>query len=229
MRTQILLIICICCYCIPLLGQKDLSGNYYNELGMFIKIENNKFTYIIPQTHSPIFYSDTLAECTFERVDNNFIEINSVSPLLSLQNELHISQNFETSIDDSIKVVFMAPYYSGSLTISITTDFTFQNLYEFHYSKNNNSIMLPKTTTSFLYGFAPQSSSIKTHDVEGAFYGIMCIEPLLFCNVESGKNAISITIPALNNSFFEKYYVKGEYVRIRGNNIIWKGEEFIKE
>lgn len=38
--------------------------------------------------------------------------------------------------------------------------------------------------------------------------------------------AIEISIPPLTNSFFEKYYVKGEYARIVCDTIIWKGRKF---
>ena len=229
MRIQILSIIFIFCFCITLFGQKDISGTYYNEYGVSIRIDNNKFTYIFPQTHSPIYSSDTLAECTIERVDNNFIEINSISPLLSLLNGLEMNQKYDKTINDSIKVVFKIPYNLNSLTISIATDLAFQKLFEFDYSKSHNSIMLPKTTTFFLIGFTPQLSSIRTHYSDGLSYGIVKIEPLLSCTVEDGKNIIAIDIPTLVDSFFEKYYIKGEYARISNKMIKWRGELYIKK
>ncbi len=228
MKTQIILVICIYCFSTSLFGQKDISGTYYNDAGMQIKIEDNKFTYIISQSHSPIYHSDTLAECSIKRIDKNFIEINSVPPLFSIQRRLQVNQSFENGISDSIKVVFLIPYDFGELVISIYTDLAFQKLYELHYSKNNNTIMLPKTIKSFFYGFEPQLSSIITHSVEGAFYGIMRVEPLLECAIEKGQNSVEINIPTLDNSFFEKYYVKGEYVRITHNKIEWKGDVFVK-
>lgn len=228
MKTQILLVIYICFFSTSLFGQKDISGTYYNEAGMQVKIEDNKYTYIIAQSHSPIYSSDTLAECSIKRIDKNFIEINSVSPLISIRKGLQVSQNFEEIIGDSIKVIFLIPYDFGDLIVSIYTDLTFQKLCELHYSEKNNTIMLPKTIKSFFYGFEPQLSSIKTHNTEGLFYGIMRIEPLLECIIEKDKNTVEINIPTLHNSFFEKYYVKGEYVMVTRNKIKWRGDVFIK-
>jgi hypothetical protein len=59
-------------------------------------------------------------------------------------------------------------------------------------------------------------------------YGILFIASE-FITLESNINYIEISIPSLTNSFFEKYYVKGEYARIVGNTIIWKGRTFIKD
>ena len=35
-------------------------------------------------------------------------------------------------------------------------------------------------------------------------------------------------IPALDDSFFERYFVEGEYAKVSGNTITWKGMVFRK-
>ena len=61
----------------------------------------------------------------------------------------------------------------------------------------------------------------------GINYGVLFIQDHDIL-IEEDVNYIQINIPSLTNSFFEKYYVNKEYVRIIGDTIIWKGRTFFE-
>ena len=65
------------------------------------------------------------------------------------------------------------------------------------------------------------------HASGGLFYGIVryVSDEIDF---EEGKNTVIVSLPAMNCSFFERYNVRGDYARIIGDTIIWKGSSFKK-
>ncbi|MDR1654305.1 MAG: hypothetical protein LBS01_11810 [Prevotellaceae bacterium] len=210
-------------------GQKDLSGIYTNEAGMQIIIDGNLFYYRIPNAPEVgfiVFYNDTLAECTIKRIDKNFIEINSEPPWYKVINSLKLCQSIDTTItSDSIKVSFAVPYDRSSLTISLFTDEFKQ--FDLNYSENNKSLMLPNNTKTITFSVLPEAH-LALHSPEGLFYGVLYYSSIKY-DIGKHINRVEIEIPAIDNSFFEKYYVKGEYARVRQNKIEWKGETFVKK
>ena len=65
------------------------------------------------------------------------------------------------------------------------------------------------------------------HTVEGQSYGIVCLAPIPI-NIEPSTNKIYISLPTLDNHFFEKYYIKSDYVYYDENIIKWKGNIYVK-
>jgi hypothetical protein len=107
MKQPFFLFYFLLCWNINLLAQeKNIDGSYYDEVGFEIKITDNHFYYIEEQKHMRLWYTDTLAICTYEWVDKNFIKINSKSPTEILLPEMKITQSFDSTLHDSITVVF---------------------------------------------------------------------------------------------------------------------------
>jgi hypothetical protein len=213
------------CFSVSLFAQKDISGIYYNEYGQQIKIKNNKFIFTAQQTHYPIYYNDTLAKCSIKRIDKNLIEINSEPPWYIAMKSLKMVQSIDTTVNaDSIKISFAIPYDRGILDISVSTD-KFQ-YFDLSYSKDNKVLMLPKNIKTINFSLSPQQQPV--HSPEGIFFGVLYCSFLEY-SIEQNMNSIIIEIPAIDNAFFEKYYVKGEYVRIKHNKLVWKGKVYVKE
>lgn len=201
-------------------GQKDLSGVYVSECGMRIIIKDSMFYYIIPQSDYPVFYSDTLAKCTIQWVDDNFIELNSQSPHDVGYKGFNISQTNDSLINDSIKVSFSIPYQGGDLDISVYTLF---KSFDLCYSRNNKEIMIPNDAKKLEFCILPERRSVLQF-----FYGITYFSSFEH-EIEKGINCIKIELPALDDSFFERFFIKGEYAKISKSSIVWKGETFKKK
>lgn len=205
-------------------------NRYKDETGREIMITDSFFYYIEKHPSYPYWYNDTLAVCTFKRVNNDFLELNSQNPYQTIASEYKVLRSTVEYLDkDSLEISFQIPYDRGELIISIisTNVFPVKN-YDFIYSQSNNSIIIPRKIKDFTYSIMPDDRNAIVHDVRGMNYGILFIISESI-TLESDINYIEISIPSLTNSFFEKYYVKGEYARIVGNTIIWKGRTFIKD
>ena len=221
------LIISICLYysfILPLHAQNDLSGTYYSASGTKIEIFGDRFNYIEHQHYCPVWHNDTLAKCSFKWVDSNFIELNSTSPNNIELNGLIINQFQDSQINDSIKVSFQIPY-NRNLKIEIFSDGL--NTFSFIYSKIDREVMIPNNVKKISFQIIPESISPHTPDFR--HYGIIGFNSFLEYPINSNINHISIEIPAMDDSYFEKYYIKGDYAMIFGDTIIWKGIRYKKE
>jgi hypothetical protein len=211
------------CFSIFTLSPQKISGIYTNEAGIQIKIEGNTFIYIIPQSHSPIYTNDTIAKCTFNIIDDQFIEINSIDDYSSILKSMRFIQNKIDKINDSILIKFIIPYNRTKLKIKVYDDYP--KLYELEYSERKQAISISNKSKQIAFYIRPES--LLDVDFDGQYFGRVSFTSLEYV-IDKNVNYIEIEIPAIDNSFFEKYYIKGEYVRIVNDTIIWKGEVFTK-
>ena len=138
---------------------------------------------------------------------------------------MKITQSFDSTLHDSITVVFQMPY-NGNRLITEVTDDRYKS-YKSEYRKGNSSIKLPKNTKKFNFLIYPQKAY--WHTVDGRFFGITSYDPpFTDFEIKENTNLITINIPALDNSFFERYYVVDEFVQVKNNHIYWKGKDFKK-
>lgn len=206
-------------------GQNKISGEYYNEYGSKIEIKDDRFRYIKPHQSHPIWYNDTLVECIFKWIDDQFIELNSTPSYIIAQKGLKVVQSLDLSMKDSLKVSFSIPYQRADLNVSVITN-TFK-VFDLNYSKNNREIMLPSNTKTITFSISP-GEYLPMHSVEGYFYGVLYYSSIEY-PIEKNVNCIEIEIPAIDDSFFEKYYVKGDYAKVSKDSIVWKGDIFVKK
>ena len=202
-----------------LLYANNLDGEYLDESGYKIIISDSTMYYIEYDEHIHQWYNDTLAICNIKIVNDHFFEINSQDPYEELFRNMKIYPSYTPQEKDSILIIFDYPYNWDKLLLSINIGFN-----TYYYKKK--CIRIPNSTNSFSFSMEP---TIKRpiHTVEGQSYGIVCLAPIPI-DIEPNKNKIMISLPTLNNHFFEKYYIKNEYVYFDNKVIKWKGNVFEK-
>ena len=206
-------------------AQNSLDGTYYSESGIEIKILGDKFYYIIDQTHMIVFYTDTLAECSIKRI-GDFIELNSRNLFEAGHEGETITQMSDSSITDSIIVSFDLPC-ERDIDIEIHASLNYIStpyVTRLNYSEKNCLVRLPKETKSFFYLIRPKDLAPSLYG--GVLHSI--IDYISDIKITQGRNKIRIHSPAINDAFFDREYVVGEYARINGDTIFWRGEDFIK-
>ena len=207
---------------------KDISGTYYNESGFRIEIFGNEFNCIVTHPHARFWSIDTLAKCTFKWIDDSFIELNTPLPDIVGNEGLKVVQSADSSSSlDSIKLSFLIPN-QWDLKITVSTN-TLQN-FDFIYSKINRELSLPNNIESFSFHIAPTRliAHLIAHSIN-CFYGAVGFDSLREYQIEKNTNHISIEIPALDDAFFDRWFIKGEYAKVTKNTITWKGEVFRKK
>ena len=164
--------------------EKDLSGHYFNESGYEIEIKKDELNFIIRQEHLPVWSNDTLAKCTFEWADKNFIKINSKSPLNTALLSMKVSQAVDSTINDSIIVAFRIPC-NETLIIEIG-DNNFK-YYRYKYKEGNTAIKLPKNIKEIHFCINPESI------ITSSLKNLTC-SPLI--NEYSAGNKYSASLPS---------------------------------
>lgn len=204
--------------------KKDISGHYvHSDYPESIDIEGSNFIYKKNQSHYPIYDNDTLANCTWKWVDKDLILIRSESPWLTAVSNMKVDQHFNSNSQGCLTITFHIPHDKSPLTIIINDDKC--KSHEYKWESNKPSIKLSRDIKKFSLLIRPEYLIDEGY---GQFYGIVCFE-YGDEEVEDGMNVIDIHIPELNNSFFEKYYIVDEFVRVKNNRIYWKGKVYKKE
>lgn len=224
MRKIVLLGLCIICSNVAIAQKNDITGIYYNKSGYCLQLRSDSIKLLVSQVSPLTRSSDLWFEGKYERVNKNFIEINSINnPWQEVQKTIEVTQK-KKSDKNNIEVKFLIPYSRSDLNITIYTNNDF-NSYEFIYSANNHNIIIPKTKKISFY-IVPEY--LIPHTPIGAFYGIIAFDSMVDYTIEDDMDYVEISIPAMSNSFFETYYIEGDYARIVDDDIIWKGEVYKK-
>ncbi len=202
-----------------LLCANNLNGEYINDSGCKILISGSTMYYIERQDHNPLWYNDTLAICNIKVVNDHFFEISSQYPYVDIICNMKVSSSYTPQKKDSILIEFDYPYDWDDLMLSI-------NIGLKTYYSNKKSIQIPSSTKRFSFSIEPTLKR-PIHTVEGQSYGIVCLAPIPI-NIEPSTNKIYISLPTLDNHFFEKYYIKSDYAYYDENIIKWKGNIYVK-
>lgn len=227
MKKIILLSFAVSCI-LGLSAQSQLNGSYLSESGLRITICNDKFYYILEQCGSVAFATDTLAQCTLQQIDD-FIELNSENIIETGQRGEFLIQQLDKTIIDSIMVSFVLSckrdmeieLLPWKHSMPLTT-----NIYKTS-SSEGLLIKLPLEVTSFSYIIRPQNLVLSLYD--GVLHSIVSYSPAKGIAIKEGCNRVSVHLPAIDDAFFDREYIVGEYARMRGDTLTWRGQDFIKD
>jgi hypothetical protein len=224
-RCLLVVVILLTCFSLSFAQKDDISGIYMDKYNYELHVKGNKLYLILDQHGNIAYYSDTLAICTIDRIEEGLIELNSQDPEELVQSTMKICQEYDSLIVNKKKVVFHIPCQEDIL-IDIMTDKYKPFKVDYSNYEGTNVVYLPENTCSFSFTLELKRIMMP-HSLEGAFYGIVryTVDKVEF---EENKNVMILSFPAIDNSFFERYYVKGDYARIVSDSIIWKGCTFHK-
>ncbi|MDH6344329.1 hypothetical protein M2480_003239 [Parabacteroides sp. PFB2-12] len=225
MKKIVILFLLPALACLFPFTQTESSKTYLNKYGAKIEFKNDEFYYIESHSFSPVWYNDTLAVCTVKKLDGQFVELNSIPPDVIAQRGLSVIQGFDCMAEDSIKISFSIPYNNDNLNITVFSNTL--KTFDLTYSKSDKELMLPNDFKTIAFTISPERSVV-SHSIDGRFYGVLYYSSIEY-TIEENTNHIEISIPAMDDSFFERYYVKGEYARVVNDSIFWRGDVFVKK
>ena len=213
----------------------NLSGVYYDNTGRRLELFNDKFLFVAHPDSSWQWYDTIYAEATYSREDEQFIQLHAESPYAKIERTIEYSSMIDESKPDSIDFYLNLPNI-GKLKlkgkIRAIADFSHTDYYciNFDYSPGDTiQTKLPpgKQILKIELYLAEPITPIPPDSVENIHFG-PCNIYLIFIIPEDNTSQYSVTIPGLNPSYFGRYSVNGEYVRIKQDTLIWRGRTFVK-
>ena len=201
----------------------NADGVYYNtNNGDEVLISGNNFYFKKYQANLPLFHNDTLARCTFEWVDNEFIVLNSSDcsdNYNNLTKNIVISQTYDsTVVEGLIKIVLAIPAY-----------YYYTDFYISAHGPDSSYILI--RPDSLVQNNFERFSFVLHTDIMShnrlLIYGKQIYTSPEY-SVKSECNSIKIQIPYEEYlRYFESYYVKDQYARVRDNTICWNGDLYV--
>lgn len=215
--------------CFTLMAKTENKNVYYDNEYTFIEIDRDTEIIEIYQydnSFHPVI-GDTILRGKFElkHINTKFYSLSNIISGQDWFNNVFITDN-ETE-NNSLNIIFETPnlnnvyklfiYSKGQHKIS---HFTFREKlnielspdtcgYEFAIVPTSNAFNL---LSCFIYGF---NNNVK--------YAIL---PQLDKNLFTKGHEIRVSIPFLNDNYFQKWIVNNETIKIDKNKIIWNGHVF---
>ncbi len=210
-------------------GAQDRAEYVSLEGPLKVVILDTCFYFVVNQLHLPFYRSDTLAICSISQISDEFYKICSADPIQTLQNSLKVSYDCECAIQDSISISFhfSALTIPGKIVCYIN-DYT-GDFFSLPYNGKPVSTVIPSSTKKIILGFEPDLMIVHEHPHRYSFQGIIAIDPAIVCEINSYHKHVSIHLSAITDSFFERYYVNNEYIRIIDDKLYWRGLVFTRK
>lgn len=208
---------------------RPLDGFYHSEDGLTIHIRNKKAIITYSKGHSII---DTVSVCKITDEDDNFIRIDSPSSYERVMSCIHFEESYSPDLDqDSIYVTFDLPVHNEVFGIKITDDNTkLIPCKEIKYPEQNQ-IVIPRSIPSLnAYSWGIKSSGFSLISELFKLYvdqDLWCVFPISYRNYRT--NNLRISVPCINDGFFNRAQIKGEYIKVCDEGLIWRGNLFRRE
>ena len=207
------------------IAQLPFLGKYVSEDGFVFEIKESTAIITFPESHARL--NDTVAVCRVFQESPSFLRIDSLSPEEEVFHCMTVEEDIKSDIvSDSVVVMFSFPVNYRKLRILIREENSPDSDLSFVYP-DQRQICLPKEK-HYLFGVEPCDpfglfSIYNLHPITE----LMEVFPIKRKNKDS--NFLTISIPCINDGFFEKVWITGDYVKISEKELIWKGIVFKKK
>ena len=223
-------------------ADKYIDGVYYNDGGIRLEIFDDRFIFVA-NTHLGNSGPIILTEASYVWSNNNFIRLVQ-SPNKLIDESVKIVQSRDSTVKDSIKVTLLLPNLETScMDIKLIVKFNngrsywdgpWWQTYKFVPADKNDykCVMVPLFTNlplSLDVFIAPSTLKPVSVDYGSGYYSSFYnySYSIKWYN-KIGLNRIDIEIPNLDDGYFGRYYVNGDYVRVVGDKLYWRGRVFEK-
>ena len=244
---KLLLFVTLVLLCTQSYAGHNIIGVYYNSNGIRLEVSEDKFLMLstTEMTDStPVIYADA----SYVWVNDNFIRLVQPSVKSQIDEGVRVAQSKDESVKDSILVTLSLPNIrtTGDITTNVMAIFIkdlnsywagrepWWKTYELAWTedKDYGSVMIPlypDLPVNFEIIISPFKKKSLPVDSESGYYSsFTSYSYKLKWRNEDEINRIDITIPYIDNYFFGRYYVNGDYVRIDGDKLYWRGRVFEK-
>lgn len=213
-------------------AQKNkINGTYIWDMTEYLTILEDSFKLHLYPTY-PVFYGldlgDTiLTEGKIEYDSDNFIKLTSKDYEWEARKNMIIEESVDSSLVDKVKFTFIFPFEGKyKIILSLKNNYT-EKIYEF---QDRNEFILPIQKDDLLeFSFlilnqTPPTYQYRTYNKAIAFNSSKKKRK------EKDSNSFKIFIPDLTNSYFNRFWIKGEYIKVNTEKdvLFWHNEKYLK-
>lgn len=210
------------------IGCAQDKRTFISEDGLLsVILSRNYFYFTVNQSnHLPWYQTDTLAICKVTQITEEFYQIQSENPAETIQENMTVTYSNEYCINDSIRVWFHLPSDCPPIEIICFVNGLWGDIISSRYNGEKLSILIPLNTEKIVIGFEPDVQIVHEHPHGYTFQGVVAIFPSVVCFIRPGDNQVDVKLDALTRSFFERYYVNDEFIRVKDHTLYWRGIAF---
>lgn len=230
MKNKICLIICFNFFFINLFSQNK-DGIYCDESNIqCFKLNNDSFI-LIDSTyggHISTRREKIIAEGSIEQAAPYFYRIDSYTEYYdSVYDAVEVIQNQDENISsDSIAIQFDFPFQKQfgkkGIIIYLNVNYFQTEMKDIFYMVIPKQKYLDTDLLFMIFYYTPYLDSN-----DGRYFGRIAFEFSGY-PIKSDINSILIKIPNLDARYFERYYITGEYIEIKNDELQWRGKRFFK-
>ena len=223
---------------ITCLAQKEvLLGRYSNDCGTTIVLDS-AYLVVLSRDYDKLRcvsdtgrLTDTIALCSWKLVAENFIRIDSKSPYELVQDSYHTLKAYDPLLNqDSIKIHFSLPVDRIPVEIQVYDLNTAGRRFDksFNYSKYNAELTCCDSVFVCIKPlYRPLNIALLDGTLEPFFSPPEFSLPFFLIATNGEQwNTVDISIPCINDSFFEQAWIIGEYIQVTEKGLIWHGNLF---
>ncbi len=211
----------------------QVQGSYYSN-GFLITISDSLAVIRYPENHLPTRFTDTVAVCKITPESDAFIRIDSQSPYDTVLDCMNVKEGvMETGSTDSLYISFKLPTKYLSHKISIMDLYEVNSQYDI-IIPTDTTIVLPKRgrygEASYYWGIEPNGKPaiLELYNLYSVSYLFPVFPLKLKTNTES-YNELIVSVPCIDDGFFERVWIQGEYIKLIENGLEWRGMTFYLE
>ena len=208
-----------------------LDGVYHSEK-LTMRICDSLATFIFSVGHGITY---TVAECTLTEETDNFYRMDGPSPYDRVMDCIQFEESFSAKCDpDSVYVTFDFPVCNEEYSITVYDNGPkpsyFSKYKEIKYPEQK-TVVIPRHIPSenyFSWGISVEGSLLYEDTLH--LYlpkWLWPVFPLRYRNYKT--NVLHINVPCINDEFFGQTEIKGEYMKVTDEGLMWRGQLFKRE
>lgn len=205
---------------------KQIKGTYIcSDDEEYMHINKNSFKIIRTRaciSCMDLDKNDSIASYgSVEYIQDGFIRLRSDRDSCIYKNTT-VEESYDASIKDSLKIKFIFPF-KGKFRIDVALGFPYM-------STENDYIIIPfKKNNLDPLIFDIYNLNLKYNGHYGEYFGRIAFYNFPWYQLKNkNTNTLRINIPNLTNSYFARYFIDREYVKVEKNKIIWRNREYRK-
>jgi len=226
----------ICMFCIlqniSYAQKSKINGTYDWDITKYLSITGDSFKLYLYPTE-PFLYGLNirdiiLAEGKVEYESKNFIKLTSKNYEREVEKNMTVVESIDSCLKDSIKFNFIFPF-DGKYKLILDLGKGYEDIFTYEVN-NEREVIFPfyrDSISTFRFTIVNQTP------VKFYFYNYLkniTFRTSRYTFKNNNSNSFEISIPDLTNSYFNRYLINGEYIKVSKEKdvLFWQNEDYRK-